>query len=491
MPDRPLILLTGATGYVGGRLLRALEASGHRLRCLARRPDFLRPRILSSTEVVQGDVLDPDSLRAALEGVHTAYYLVHSMGSGSAFEEVDRLAAHAFATAARETGLQRIIYLGGLGSGEELSPHLASRQETGQVLRQSGVPTVEFRASIIIGSGSLSFEMIRALVEKLPVMIIPRWVRTRAQPIAIEDLIAYLVAALPLETNDSVVYEIGGAEQVSYMDLMKEYARQRRLRRWMIPVPVLTPRLSSLWLGLVTPVYSRIGRELIEGVRNETVVKDAAALRVFPVQPRGVREAIARALSNEEHEIAETRWSDALSSQGPAQSWGGIKFGSRIVDSRSTPVKAPPRVAFRAIQRIGGEHGWYFADWLWDLRGFLDLLAGGAGMRRGRRHPRELAPGDALDFWRVEALQAGQLLRLQAEMKLPGRAWLQFEVEGGEDGSTIRQTALFDPFGLSGLLYWYALYPVHALIFKGMLRNLARAAEAAAEKEETQRTTAA
>lgn len=476
MNEKPLILLTGATGYVGGRLLRALETAGHRIRCLARRPAFLRPRVHPATEVVQGDVLDADSLRAALAGVHTAYYLVHSMGSGSAFEEVDRCAARCFAQAAREAGVRRIIYLGGLGRGEALSSHLASRQEAGYILRQSGVPTLEFQASIIIGSGSLSFEMVRALVERLPVMITPRWVKTPAQPIAIEDVIGYLVAALDFESSESRVYEIGGADQVSYMGLMREYSRQRRLRRWMIPVPVLTPWLSSRWLGLVTPVYARVGRELIEGVRNETVVRDDAAMRVFPVRPRGIREAIARALTNEDQEFAATRWSDALSSQGAATSWGGISFGSRIVDSRTARVAAPPAVVFRPVQQIGGETGWYYANLLWRLRGFVDLLVGGVGLRRGRRHPQQLTPGDALDFWRVEAFEPGRLLRLFAEMKLPGRAWLQFEVEGDEDGSIVRQTAIFDPLGLGGLLYWYTLYPIHALIFRGMLRNLTRAA---------------
>lgn len=483
MNDKPLILLTGATGYIGGRLLRALEGGRHRVRCLARRPDFLLPRVNSPTEVVEGDVLDPDSLRSAMWGVHTAYYLVHSMGSGSAFAEVDRCAARCFAQAARDAGVRRIIYLGGLGGDKDLSPHLASRQETGQLLRQSGVPTVELRASIIIGSGSLSFEMVRTLVEKLPVMITPRWVRTQAQPIAVEDVIAYLVAALTLDGSDSGVFEIGGADQVSYMDLMREYARQRGLHRWMIPVPVLTPWLSSLWLGLVTPVYARVGRELIEGVKNETVVQDDAALRVFSIRPRSMREAIARALANEDEELAATRWSDALSSQGAAASWGGLKFGSRIVDSRTVRVKASPEIAFKPVQEIGGKTGWYFANPLWQVRGFLDLLVGGVGLRRGRRHPRQLTPGDALDFWRVEAFEPGRLLRLFAEMKLPGRAWLQFEVEADEAGSILRQTAIFDPLGVAGLLYWYVLYPVHRLIFAGMLRSLARSAEAQVEKE--------
>lgn len=315
MNERRLILLTGATGYVGGRLLRPLEASGKEVRCLARRPELLRPRVRPSTEVVPGDVLDLDSLRVALQGVHTAYYLIHSLGSGSAFAEVDRRAARNFGRAARDAGVRRIIYLGGLGSGEELSPHLASRQETGQLLRQSGVPTVELRASIIIGAGSLSFEMVRSLVERLPVMVTPRWVRTPAQPIAIGDVIAYLVAALGFEGEDHRIFEIGGADRVSYMDLMKEYARQRGLRRWMIPVPVLTPRLSSLWLALVTPVYARVGRELIEGVRNETVVRDHTARRMFSVRPRSMREALARALAGEDRELAAMRGSGAPTSR--------------------------------------------------------------------------------------------------------------------------------------------------------------------------------
>lgn len=482
MSKQQLVLLTGATGYVGGRLLRTLEHAGHRLRCLARQPEYLRPRVQRSTEVVHGDVLDPDSLRAALKSVHTAYYLVHSMGSGGDFAELDRRASLCFAAAAREAGVRRIIYLGGLGSGEALSPHLASRREIGRLLRDSGIPTTEFQASIILGSGSLSFELIRALVERLPIMITPRWVKTKAQPIAVEDVIAYLVAALDTDEQGSVVYEIGGADQVCYGDLMKEYARQRGLRRLMLPVPVLTPYLSSLWLGLVTPVYARVGRELIEGVRNETVVKDNSALQAFAVRPRGIREAIARALVNEEREFAESRWSGAVSSRGKARSWGGAKTGTRIVDSRSLHIDEPPREAFRVVERIGGQTGWYFADWLWRLRGFLDLLVGGVGLRRGRRHPEHLLPGDTVDCWRVEALEPGRLLRLCAEMRLPGRAWLQFEVEAKGRGSVLHQTAIFDPLGISGLLYWYGLYPLHAIVFSGMLRGLARAAGSSGER---------
>ena len=473
-----LCLVTGASGYVGGRLLRELAARGERVRCLARRPEFLEPRVASGTEVVRGDVLQPESLAAAMAGVEVAYYLIHSMGSGGDFESEDRRAAHGFAAAAREAGVERIVYLGGLGHEPGLSRHLRSRQEVGRILRESGVPTLELRASIVIGSGSLSFEMVRALVQKLPVMITPRWVSQPAQPLAIEDLIAYLVSAAEIELPASLVVEIGGADRVSYLDIMREFARQRGLRRFMIRVPVLSPRLSGLWLGLVTPVYARVGRELIDSVRNKTTVVDDSARRLFPaVAPRGIREAIARALLNEDLELAVTRWSDALSSGAAPSQWGGSAFGSRIVDSRSVRVARPPREAFAPVRRIGGETGWYYGDWLWRLRGFLDLLVGGVGVRRGRRDPEQLVPGDALDFWRVEAIEPDALLRLAAEMKLPGRAWLQFEVEPDGAGSTLRQTAIFDPVGLLGLAYWYALYPLHQLVFAGMLRGIVAATD--------------
>jgi len=476
--DSRLILLTGATGYVGGRLLRVLEEGGYRLRCLSRRPAALRAQVAQTTDVVHGDAMDRESLAAALAGVHTAYYLIHSMSAAKDFEEMDRQAATNFATAARDAGVTRIVYLGGLGNADEnLSKHLRSRQETGDILRTSGANVIEFRASIVIGSGSLSFELVRALVERLPVMICPRWVSVAAQPIAIEDVLEYLVAEMDLPEGGSQVYEIGGPDQVSYGEIMREYARQRGLRRWMIPVPVLTPRLSSLWLGLVTPVYARIGQNLVESLKNPTLVSNNLALHTFPVRPRGLKEAIARALVNEDREFAQTRWSDALSSSGRPKSWGGVRFGSRIVDSRTADVNVAPPRAFAPIRRIGGETGWYYGNWLWQVRGFLDLLVGGVGVRRGRRNPEELQIGDALDFWRVEEYQPDRLLRLQAEMKVPGRAWLEFEVTGEGRGSTIRQTAIFDPVGLFGLLYWYALYPVHELVFAGMLRNIAKAAE--------------
>jgi len=472
------ILLTGASGYVGGRLLTRLESAGCRVRCLARRPEYLLPRVRLGTEVVSGDVFNVESLRHALQGVHTAYYLVHSMDSAGDFEKADREAAENFGRAAAEQGVRRIIYLGGLGeAGAELSKHLRSRHEVGRVLGASGVPVIEFRASIVIGSGSLSFEMIRSLVERLPVMITPRWVSITAQPIAIEDLLAYLVAALELPETGSRTYEIGGADRVSYGEIMREYARQRALRRWMIPVPVLTPRLSSLWLGLVTPIYARVGRVLINSIRHRTVVRDPAALQTFDIRPRGVREAIASALQNEEREFAETRWSDSLSRARVKPQWGGSRVGSRFVDSRSRHVSASAASAFSPIRRIGGETGWYYGDWMWRVRGFVDLLVGGVGLRRGRRDPEQIRGGDVIDFWRVELFEPDRRLRLTAEMKLPGRAWLEFEVQPNESGCTIRQTAIFDPRGLGGLLYWYVLYPFHVLVFSGMLRAIAKTIE--------------
>ncbi|MGE0025934.1 MAG: SDR family oxidoreductase [Thermoleophilia bacterium] len=477
-PATAQVLLTGATGYVGGRLLAHLEGLGVPLRCMARRPAELRPRTADGTEVVYGDVADPPSLAPALAGIDVAYYLIHSMSGAADYRQADRAGAEAFGAAARTAGVRRIVYLGGLGEGPDLSPHLASRQEVGRALAASGVPTVELRAGIVIGSGSTSFEMIRALVDRLPVMITPRWVATRTQPIAIEDVVACLAAAGRVEIEGSRILGIGGPDRVSYGELMREYARQRGLRRLMLPVPVLTPRLSSLWLGLVTPVYARVGRELVEGLRNETVVGDPAPAReLLGVQPRGVRDAIARALVNEDREFAATRWSDALSS-GPAPHVQTAAFGSRLVDSRSERVPVPPAAAFAPIRRIGGRRGWYYGRFLWRIRGLIDLPFGGAGMRRGRRDPEHLLPGDTVDSWRVEAIEADRLLRLSAEMRLPGRAWLQFEVEPDGDGSVIRQTAIFDPVGLMGRAYWYAVSPFHRFVFRGMVRGIAREATA-------------
>lgn len=474
--DHRRILITGATGYVGGRLWRRLVSDGKRVRCLARRPEGLVARGGGATEVVQGDVLDATTLGPALADVDTAYYLVHSMGSDGDFEEQDRVAARNFGDAARRAGVRRIIYLGGLGSGVDLSPHLRSRHEVGAILRESGVPVLELRASIVIGSGSLSFEMIRALVERLPVMVTPRWVEIEAQPIGIDDLLDYLITARDIPLAESRILEIGGADRVTYGDLMREYARQRGLWRAMIRVPVLTPWLSSLWLGLVTPLYARVGRKLIQSIRHPTLVTDPSALDVFPIKPRGIRDAIAAAIRNEDRPNAESRWFDALSSGGEEKRWPAERLGKRFVDSRTADVDVGPEQAFAPIRCIGGERGWYAMNWLWQLRGFVDLLVGGVGVRRGRPSSTELQVGDALDFWRVESLEPGRRLRLRAEMKLPGRAWLEFEVVPRAGGSTIRQTATFDAHGLLGWAYWYGVYPLHCLVFAGMLRGIARAA---------------
>jgi uncharacterized protein YbjT (DUF2867 family) len=467
-----MFLVTGATGYIGGRLVRRLEAEGAPVRCLCRRPEALRGRIQSTTELQQGDLLEAASLAGAFRDVDAAYYLVHSMNSGPEFADKEVRAALNFAAAARDGGVRRIIYLGGLAHGGELSNHMRSRLRTGQALRSSGIPVIEFRASIVIGSGSASFEVIRALVERLPLMITPRWVRTAAQPIAIEDVIEYLIAALRIPLRGSAIYEIGGRDVTSYAGIMREFARQRGLRRWIVPVPFLTPSLSSRWLTLITPVYAGVGRCLIESVRNPSVVRDPVALRDFDVRPMGVAEALERALANEKRQAAETRWCDAGFRGAAAEA----PLRRVLTYRREMRVPLPPEKVFAPIRRIGGQAGWYFANTLWRIRGLIDLLLGGVGMRRGRPDPENPLPGSTLDFWRVEAYEPGRRLRLSAEMRLPGRAWLEFDVEPAGACTVLRQIATFEPRGLVGLLYWRLLYPVHSVMFRGMLRRLAEAA---------------
>jgi uncharacterized protein YbjT (DUF2867 family) len=473
------VLLTGATGYIGGRLLNRLESLGRSVRCVTRRPEVLAARGAAQTQIVPGDVLDADSLVTAMDGVREAYYLVHSMGGAGEFEELDRQAATNFAAAARRAGVARIVYLGGLGTGPDLSPHLASRQEVGAILRASGVPTIELRASIVIGSGSASFEAVRALVDVLPAIPAPRWVETLAQPIAVEDVVEYLLAALDLEPGVSGIYEIGGGDRVTYAEVMREYARQRGLRRRVVPLPLITLRASRLLLGLLTPVYGAIAAAMVDSLRNETVVRTDSARDAFAIAPRGVAAAIERALVNEDREFAETRWSDALAGTPPRSPWGGLAVGRRMVATHAVRVGCRPHEAFAPIRRIGGRTGWYALDWFWQARGFLDTLRGGVGLRRGRRDPQDLRVGDTVDFWRVERLEPEHRLLLAAEMKLPGRLWLQFEVEASGEGSLIRQTTVFDPAGYVGLAYWYALYPVHDRVFTATLRGI-RAAIAAA-----------
>jgi uncharacterized protein YbjT (DUF2867 family) len=468
------ILLTGATGYVGGLLLPVLEARGHRVRCLARRPDRLRQRAHPVTEVVEGDVRDPASLALAMTGVDVAIYLVHSMGSAGAFEETDRRAARQFGAAAARAGVRRIVYLGGLGDGrDDLSPHLRSRRETGDALREAGVPVIELRASIVIGDGSLSFEMVRALVERLPVMICPRWVAVKAQPIAVADVLAYLTAAAEDEAPAGLVCEVGGPDVVSYGEIMQEYARQRGLTRRLVPVPLLTPRLSSLWLRLVTPLYASVGRWLIDGMRNRTVVADPEPARRYAVKPRGLTQAVSEAIRQRadrvEALLAESAGPDADAALAT------LRASGCLLDHRERAVEAGAGRAFAPIRRIGGSNGYYYGDTLWTLRAWFDSLAGGIGMRRGRRDPETCAVGDAIDFWRVAAFESDRRLTLNAEMKMPGRAWLQFDVLPGKDGerTRVRQTALFDPRGLLGLVYWVSMLPAHAFIFSGVLRAIA------------------
>jgi len=474
---RPLVLVTGATGYIGGRLYPRLLEAGYPVRCLVRNPAHLE-HARTRVELVKGNVLDAASLREALRGVHTAFYLIHSMGSPGHFEKADADAATLFGSIARECGVQHIIYLGGLGDETaKLSAHLHSRHQVGQLLRASGVIVTELRASIIIGSGSLSFEMIRALIERLPFMITPKWTSVKAQPIGIQDVLAYLLLAAARVPPASRIYEIGGADQVSYRDLMMAYAEERGLKRCLVAVPVLTPRLSSLWLGLVTPLYARVGRKLVDSLKYPTVCKDTSALQDFSIKPIGYRQAIRDAIRNEDLACAETRWSDAVSSAGAHKTWAGTRFGNRLIDMRRLRIDVPPARAFVPIRRIGGSAGWYFANILWQLRGAIDLLVGGPGMRRGRRDPEYLRVGDTLDCWRVEAIEEPHRLVLSAEMKLPGRAWLEFLVEPDGDGSVITQTASFDPIGLPGILYWYSIYPLHELVFVGMIRAIGKRAK--------------
>ena len=468
-------LLTGATGYIGGRLLRRLERDGSAVRCLCRNPEALGWRAAPGTEVVQGNLLQPASLGVAFSGVNTAFYLVHSMNSGEEFEAEERKAASNFAVAAREAGVQRIIYLGGLAHGGGLSAHMRSRAETGNILRSSGVPVIELQASIVIGSGSASFEMMRALVERLPIMIAPRWVNTAAQPIAIEDVIEYLGAAARLPAKGNLTFEIGGADVTSYVGIMREYARQRNLRRWILRVPLLSLSLSSRWLTLITPVYASIGRCLIESVRNPSVVRIPAALKAFDIRPMGITRAIARALTNQDHDGAQTRWSDARARVG---GFRGQPQPARdlLINKQITRVPVPCSQAFAPIRRIGGRTGWYFGNGMWRMRGLIDLMMGGVGMRRGRPDPEIPFPGSTLDFWRVESHEPGRRLRLFAEMKVPGRAWLEFRAEPDGSSTVITQLAQFEPQGFTGILYWYLLSPVHELMFRGMLRRIAAAA---------------
>ena len=476
------ILIVGASGYVGGRLAARLLGQGHEVRLGSRDPRGLAERFPDAV-VTRLDLLDQQTLPAALENIDTAYYLAHSMAGGEAgFEQRDVTAARAFARAAHEAGVGHIVYLGGLGDPSVgLSPHLASRQQTGAQLAAPGVPVTEFRAAVIIGSGSASFELLRSLVEHLPVMIAPRWVRTLCQPIAIRDVLDYLVAAAGHPERAGIV-EIGGPDVLSYAQMMHTYARLRGMHRLMIPVPVLTPRLSSYWCSLVTPVPSAIAQPLIEGLRHEVVVRDPRPATAYDIQPMPYETAVARAIKRIDGREVETTWFDSLGVPGqPHLAEEGSREGM-IVDRQRRRVRASAEVTFAEIERLGGTSGWPYANVLWGLRGLLDRVVGGPGMRLGRRHPERVRVGDAIDFWRVEAVRRPDLLRLRAEMKVPGRAWLQYEVAEDPVGCRVVQTAFFEPKGLSGVLYWYALLPAHLFIFRGSIRELVKRAQREVER---------
>jgi len=488
-PDAPLVAVTGVTGYVGGRLVPELLAAGYRVRAVARNPDRLRSQPwYDDVEVATADASDPEAIRTALEGVDVAYYLIHSLGSGRSFEARDRHTALVFAQAAREAGVGRIVYLGGLHpEGEELSPHLQSRTEVGEILLASGVPTTVLSAAVILGSGSASFEMMRYLTERLPAMTVPRWVDNRIQPIAIRDVLRYLVGSAAMPPDVSREFDIGGPDVLTYRDMMQRYAAVAGLpRRVIVGVGVLTPRLSSLWVSLVTPVPSGLARPLVESLVHEVVCDEHDIADHVPDPPGGLvgfDRAVRLALQRVHDAAVATRWTSASVAGAPSDplptdpDWAG---GSLFVDERRIEVDASPAALWRVLEALGGERGWYSWPLAWQVRGLADRLVGGPGLRRGRRDPWTLVVDDAVDFWRVEAVEPVALLRLRAEMRVPGLAWLELRVEGDDPRrapTTFIQRALFHPRGLAGQLYWWSVYPFHGVVFGGMQRNIARAAE--------------
>jgi len=471
--------IAGATGYIGGRLIPRLLEDGYKVRCLVRSPEKLAGREWSNrpdVEVRTSDLESAHALAKDLEGCDSAFYLVHSMTSaGRDYAERDRHLALQFAAAAKEAGVRRIVYLGGLGeTGPNLSEHLSSRREVESALASTGVPVTTLRAAMIIGSGSASFEILRYLVERLPVMITPKWVSTPCQPIAIRNVVGYLAGVLRLPETSGRTFDIGGPEVLCYRDIMRIMAEELGLkRRWVIPLPVLSPRLSSYWIHLVTPLSHDIAKPLAEGLKNPVVCRDDRIVELVPQRLLTVRESIRAALFKIAGRHVETNWAMAGPIPGDPDWAGGAVFR----DSRELAVAAPDWAVFRAVCRVGGGHGWYAADWLWRIRGWMDRLVGGPGLRRGRRDPEVVRYGEALDFWRVVGYVANRRLSLRAEMKLPGEALLEFGIEpDGPEACRLRQTALFQPRGLFGLLYWYAVSPLHDIVFQGMLRGIEREA---------------
>lgn len=482
-----LVLITGANGYIGSRLARHLLKSGFRVRCMTRRIHERDANSLPEAEWVQGDAFNFESLHQVLDGVETVYYLIHSLGSDQEFSALDRQAANNFVRAIKGSGVKRLIYLGGLGERSSgLSKHLQSRQEVGEILGAASCNVIELRASIILGPGSISFELIRSLVERLPIMITPKWVHVKTQPIYIDDVIAYLTQALDLSCTKSCIFEIGGDDVVSYGDLMLAYAKLRKLHRFMIPVPFLSPRLSSLWLQLVTPLYARIGRKLIDSLTSQTTVQHKEAQKYFCVSHTSIARALEKALEEEQRDYLSVHWYNVGSLVAHDQLYPNVlSYGHRLFHVEKRQTKAPVEVVFRVVAEIGGERGWYYANFLWRLRASIDKILGGVGRRKGRRDPLHVRPGDTIDFWRVEKIIQNEVLTLYAEMRLPGRAWLQFEVKKDEEYTYIFQTANFDPKGLFGICYWYILFPVHYVIFKGMLNAIVKRAEDICAKKNT------
>ena len=492
MPDvssSPLVLVSGATGYVGGRLVPCLLQAGYRVRCFVRDAKRLRAQPWGDrVDVAVGDALDPDTLEPAMQGVDAAYYLIHSLGSGDDFAERDRRAATYFREAAERHAVERIIYLGGIRpKGARQSKHLKSRMETGDVLRDGAVPVTEFRAAQIVGSGSLSFELVRYLTERVPIMICPKWVRTPTQPIAIRTVLQYLTQALETPASVGETIEIGGADVLTYAEMFKTYAKVRGLDRPIIHVPFLTPRLSSHWIGLVTPVSNRVARPLIEGLDNEVTVDTPGRARaMFPdIEPITYEAAVRLAMRRAESDEIPTVWNSALSSApGTAETPTLETTEGLYRETRQARLYMPPEHIFSVVTRLGGDTGWLYGDALWHLRGWVDQLLGGVGFRKGRRSDTDLRVGDAVDFWRVEALEPNRLLRLRAEMSLPGRAWLQFEVTPDEDtGQTVlTQSVFFEPKGLLGTIYWMLVAIPHRLMFAGMFASLQQRIRATASR---------
>lgn len=490
------LLVTGASGYLGGRLVPELLKHGHQVSCFVRSPDKLRDLPWrDDVEIVKGDLGDRAALERAFDEIDVAYYLVHSMGDAGRhrFGDRDRDLAANFRDAADFKGVRRLVYLGGLGrDDDDLSLHLRSRHDVGKVLAEGNALVTELRAAVIIGSGSASFEMLRHLVEVLPVMVTPRWVRTRCQPIAIEDVLHYLCAVLETPETEGRIIEIGGPDQLTYQQMMQVYAERAGLhRRILLSVPLLTPQLSSHWIGLVTPLPTLIAKPLVEGLANEVLVNDAFAEATMPHTRLSFADAIDVAIRHTKDLEVTTSWAGAeVGWRSPADplpsdpDWSG---GTVLHDTREMTIQDTSSVAvYRAVCGIGGQKGWLVADRLWSIRGWIDKLLGGVGMRRGRRHPEQLRLGDPLDFWRVEALVPDTLLRLRAEMRLPGRAWLEWSISDDEqsDGTVhLVQRALFQPRGLWGRLYWYSLSPFHGIIFKGLANALANGAVGASPTE--------